>query len=131
MRARVLVVGAAGAALAAWQGSGWVRAVALVGLAGVGVLLVVGARLRVAVGGLLAAVGAVLAVAGVAAAFADRVPKQIAVVAGGVALAVAGWWTVRHGREWSSLGAKYERPSSDTPRDMWEAMDRGDDPTRS
>ncbi|GAB1646075.1 Trp biosynthesis-associated membrane protein [Krasilnikovia sp. MM14-A1259] len=91
--------------------------------------------------------------AGAAGAAATLGPA--ACVLGGALVALAGWWAARHGHEWSAMGSRYERgsaappPSSaprltdareasgaqprETPpvdtRAVWDALDRGDDPT--
>jgi hypothetical protein len=55
----------------------------------------------------------------------------IAAVFGGAALAVGGALTVFRGTRWPTLGSSYERSTSsrDQPKDAWEALDRGLDPT--
>ncbi|KJK59657.1 TIGR02234 family membrane protein [Saccharothrix sp. ST-888] len=62
-------------------------------------------------------------------------------VAGGVLLALAGLLTVRSGRDWPAMGARYEAPAgrsqagrkqakpAGTPAELWQALDRGEDPT--
>lgn len=56
-------------------------------------------------------------------------------LAGGLLLAVAGLLTLRYGRSWPAMGSRYEAPTrkapakSDTPADLWKALDRGEDPT--
>lgn len=56
-------------------------------------------------------------------------------LAGGVLLAGAGALTVRFGGRWPAMGSRYEAPSrrparaSDSPADLWKALDRGEDPT--
>lgn len=52
----------------------------------------------------------------------------LTVVTGGV-LALAGIATTVFGASWPSLGSNYER-AVDRPRDAWEAMDAGLDPTQ-
>jgi uncharacterized membrane protein (TIGR02234 family) len=59
--------------------------------------------------------------------------------AGGVALAAAGLLIAFRGGRWAALGRRYDAPSAQaTPsrpaapaaeRDLWEALDRGEDPT--
>ncbi len=49
---------------------------------------------------------------------------------GGICAALAGAWTVLRGREWPTMGSRYER----TPRraaavSPWDAQDKGEDPT--
>ena len=51
----------------------------------------------------------------------------LAALAGAV-LAGGGVWTVLRGATWPSLGVNYER-AVDRPRNAWEALDRGIDPT--
>ncbi|GAB7183751.1 TIGR02234 family membrane protein [Kitasatospora sp. Ki12] len=54
---------------------------------------------------------------------------------GGVLLALAGLLTLRYGRRWPAMGSRYEAPTrkapakSETPGDLWKALDRGEDPT--
>lgn len=60
---------------------------------------------------------------------------------GGVLLALAGLLTVRSGRHWPAMGARYEAPAgkakagrrppqaAGTPAELWQALDRGEDPT--
>lgn len=58
---------------------------------------------------------------------------------GGLLLAVAGLLTIRQGKAWPSMGARYDAPtarraataakSTGTPADLWKALDRGEDPT--
>ncbi|MEU4425241.1 Trp biosynthesis-associated membrane protein [Actinoplanes sp. NPDC024001] len=104
------------------------------------------------------AVGAVLARTGVAAgeAGAGAAIWPVACVLGGAIVAVGGLLAARHGHLWSAMSSRYERstpPSSSTPatappgpqetsvnpadsvkstdnRAFWEALDRGEDPTR-
>jgi uncharacterized membrane protein (TIGR02234 family) len=61
--------------------------------------------------------------------------------AGGVLLAAAGGLTALRGRSWPGLGQRYEAPAQSgaaaghrepvaaTERGLWEALDRGEDPT--
>ena len=58
---------------------------------------------------------------------------MVAAVAG-VLAAAAGVWTVRRGRGWPSMGARYDRGSADDagrarPVSDWDAQDLGRDPT--
>ena len=58
---------------------------------------------------------------------------------GGLLLAGAGLLTVARGRSWPALGQRYEAPATPpasaapaaepTERGLWEALDRGEDPT--
>ena len=121
-------------------------ALALVGLAGAGALLATRGRGRLAVGVLLAvsglalagtAIGAVVNLDGVAAGW-----PALAALAGAV-VAVVGGVTVRSGRSWPALGTRYDRPAPRPAHDrrlardqdqsggMWDAIDRGEDPTKS
>ena len=134
-----------------------VRAVGLLGLAGL--LAVVAARglLRTAVGALLALGGLLVLMQGAqvlldpltAAAGADtysdvsRAEGPVLAVVGGLLLVLAGLLVAVRGRGWSALGRRYESPvaargpapdaTSPTAgeRDLWEALDRGEDPTAS
>jgi hypothetical protein len=111
------------------------RALGLVALAGVVALLAARRWTRVAVGLALAAGG--LAVIGStvphfgSAAFAWPALTLV----GGVLLVAAGLLTTLRGRMWPAVGARYEAPSAGRPgdhsdrRDLWAALDRGEDPT--
>ena len=53
-------------------------------------------------------------------------------VAGGVLLALTGALVALRGPRWAGLSARYDAPAADAPRDdrdLWAAMDRGEDPT--
>ena len=129
------------------------RALALVGLAGAVAVVAARGWLRRAVGLLLLVAG--LAVAVDAAAFdavsalatGGQVPTRVGTTAwpavtgaAGVVLATAGLLTAWRGPGWSTLSARYEPPAPAAPerpaapadageRDLWEALDRGEDPT--
>lgn len=132
----------------------WLPALGWVALAGAGALVAVRGRVRQVLGGLLTATGAGLAVgAGWAAAGSDAGPGWPALAAlGGAAVAAAGLLATWRGAHWPAMGARYERarargsPSSrpggpghagtrpdhdgqSTPEQLWEALDRGEDPT--
>jgi uncharacterized membrane protein (TIGR02234 family) len=129
------------------------RALALVGLAGVAAILATRRTGRVAVGALLAASGFGIAAVVVralldpdaavrrAGPFADVIlaPGQdlgrwpYVALLGAVCLVVAGTLVVVRGRSWASMSARYDAPVP-KPRgeaSLWEALDRGEDPTES
>lgn len=143
--------------LTASQAGTPVRGLAVLGLAGAVAVLAATGWLRVGVGALLLLAGVLLAVVGAGfdatSGFASDgfVPDAAArtgwplVTAGcGVLLAVAGLLVVLRGRSWSGLSRRYEAPGAGderpvrgrepTPalpadRALWEALDRGEDPT--
>ena len=116
--------------------------VVLAGLAGV-----IGSRrwLRRVIGGVICIAGGVLIWSGTSTAITldvgDPVPAPdvgvivsvaigypvLAAVAG-VVVTASGLLVVTRGARWPSLGANYER-ATDRPRDAWEALDAGIDPT--
>jgi hypothetical protein len=54
--------------------------------------------------------------------------------AGGLAVAAVGALTIARGGRWPAMGARYERPAqrgqpAARPEQLWEALDRGEDPT--
>ena len=139
-----------------------VRALALVGLAGVVAVAATRGAGRTAVGVVLAAVGlgTVAAVLG-----ADSAPALVARVAegggqagdvstatgwpalavvGGALVAAGGAVIAVRGRRWAALSARYDAPAvraeqepvgdekggTRQERALWEALDRGEDPTR-
>jgi uncharacterized membrane protein (TIGR02234 family) len=121
----------------------WLIGLALVALAGTGALLATRGVARRALGVLLAltgagvAAGAVLARAGIdpGAAGAAGSAWPAATVLGGAAVAAGGVLAARHGHLWSAMSSRYERrpaaasASQDEGRELWDALDRGDDPT--
>jgi hypothetical protein len=117
---------------------GWLPAVGFVALAGAGALVATRGWLRVALGVLLTALGLTATGTGIRDIDGGLWPAVCA--AAGVALAAVGVLTARRGRSWSSLGTRYERPGEtvrrettagrETTEELWEAIDRGEDPTR-
>ena len=119
------------------------RGLGVVALAAVPALLSVRGWGRVAVGVLLAATGA-LAVVLVGRVLADPVEglsaMPYAVLLGSLLVLAAGLLVVVRGRAWPALGRRYEAPAARPvpaptvgptgDRDVWEALDRGEDPTR-
>lgn len=123
-------------------GPRWLSALALVALAGSGALPATRGLARQAVGVLLVTCGAGLmigAVVGVSRAGADPGWPVLCALAGVVVAAVGGL-TVRRGRSWPTMGTRYERSperaaarssgSAPTEASLWDAIDRGEDPTR-
>ncbi|MGN9775688.1 Trp biosynthesis-associated membrane protein [Micromonospora sp. H33] len=127
----------------------WLPALALVALAGGGAVLATRGRVRRLLGGLLALLGVAVAAGGaygLAAGFAGDVSRQwpLLSLVGGVLAAAGGLLTALRGRRWPAMGARYERrprpvaaarpqPGSVTGRrttEAWDALDRGEDPTR-
>jgi uncharacterized membrane protein (TIGR02234 family) len=129
-----------------------VRALGLVGLAGVVALAATRRTGRTLVGGvlLLTGAGVVAAVLGADLATAtvrtEGLEGAVTMTAwpwltatGGGLLAAAGLLTTLRGRSWSALGRRYEAPATaatataapqePTGRGLWEALDRGEDPT--
>jgi hypothetical protein len=110
----------------------WIPALALAALAGGGALLATRGALRTGVGGLLVLCGAGV-VMGVAYAVAQEAQPFWPIVAalGGLVVFDAGWLTVRKGRSWAAMGARYERAArADDPASMWDDLDHGREPTR-
>jgi hypothetical protein len=128
----------------------WLPALGWVGLAGAGALLATRGAARRLVGGLLVLAGVGLVVAGGSAVVAARSPVW-PVLAGlaGLVVAGAGAVAVAGGRHWPVMGARYQRPAGPgrvrdrpdrpagdrldqpgaRPEALWDALDRGEDPT--
>lgn len=118
-------------------------AMPIVGFAGLAGIIGSRGVIRRVVGILVMLAGAVLVWSGLQTASSlrvgDVVPAgevvgaslvyPIVAAAAGFALVAAGALVVMFTHRWPHLGAKYER-TSDRPRDAWEAMDRGLDPTQ-
>lgn len=137
-----------------------VRALGLVVLAGVPALLATRGRGRTVLGALLvlAGVAAGAAAVGVLSDPAAALPagardaaltaRPLLAVGGGLVTALAGAVVTARGRRWATLSQRYDAPSSDRSVDdepapdagappspvegpaLWEALDRGEDPTR-
>lgn len=123
----------------------WLPALGWLGVAGAGALLATRALARRLVGGLLALAGiGIMAGAGsAAAAGATRGGWALLATIGGLAVTVAGLAAMLRSSAWPALGARYERTgaptsrpetpgsggSTTTPESLWEALDRGEDPT--
>ncbi|WP_285471848.1 Trp biosynthesis-associated membrane protein [Actinoplanes sp. NBRC 101535] len=118
----------------------WLVGLALVALAGAGVLLVARGPVRRGLGGLISVVGTAMAAGAVVAwaGVASGVWPGGALL-GSAVVVLGGVLAARHGDQWSGMSARYERststsvpvvnsPASDT-RAAWDALDRGDDPT--
>lgn len=142
-----------GAALRAW-----VPALAWTALAGAGALLATRAALRRLVGGLLALAGAGIA-AGALTTAAPAAGWPAVAATGGLIVALAGAAAVVRGGRWAAMGSRYERGSrygrgpagaasgtgtpadrgtsgrgrtpehDESPERLWDALDRGEDPT--
>lgn len=117
--------------------SPWLPALGAVGLAGAGALLATRGRLRTIVGGLLALAGI-----GVTGAVIEALQHGIGAgwpvltIVAALVVVVAGGVTIRYSDTWPEMGARYERPqsgatSAKAPQtQLWDALDRGEDPTR-
>jgi Tryptophan-associated transmembrane protein (Trp_oprn_chp) len=107
----------------------WLPALGWVALAGAGALLATRGIARRALGGLL-----VLAGAGIAAGAVTAEPGgwPVLAVVGGLVVAAAGVLTAGYGGRWPAMGARYERArtgGAPSAGSLWEALDRGEDPT--
>ncbi|WP_433049314.1 Trp biosynthesis-associated membrane protein [Dactylosporangium sp. CS-033363] len=123
----------------------WLPALAVVALAGAGALFATRAVARLVVGVLLLVAGAGIVIASLATLGDDvRLVWPLVCVPLGLVVLAAGFVTVRVGRSWPGMGARYERPSvavSESPAapardrkrdpdtELWDALDRGEDPT--
>jgi hypothetical protein len=100
-------------------------ALALVAGAGVaGVLAARGLMRRV--------VGVLLVLAGVLAVVVGLQDGSLAAVAGGTCTVAGGAWAAWRGPGWTRMSSRYERAAAvdDSPHALWDALDRGEDPTR-
>lgn len=112
-------------------------AFALVALAGAGAILATRSIARVVIGGLLVATGAAVAIAaGSYLDYRDVRPLWVILsLVGGLLVVAAGAFTAWRGRGWPAMGGRYERPAPDRgnpddPARMWDAIERGTDPTK-
>ncbi|GGN77753.1 membrane protein [Actinoplanes lobatus] len=118
-----------GLAVAALAGTGALLATRGVARRLLGVLLI-GAAAGIAAGAVLARVTLDPGAAGTAGSI-----WPVLCVLGGAAVGVGGLLAARHGHLWPAMSARYERtaPTAAEPvdgtRELWDALDRGDDPT--
>lgn len=82
-----------------------------------------------------------LALAGVHAGQVGHTAWPWVALVGSLLLVAAGLLAVRYGRGWPAMGSRYEAPTrktparnpatgaTGTPSDLWQALDRGEDPT--
>lgn len=100
-------------------------ALALVSLAGAAAVLAARGWAR-------RAVGVLLVVAGGAAVAVGLDTSSWWAVVGGLATLVAGAWTVWRGPTWTRLSPRYDRTAGTdgSPHALWDALDRGEDPTQ-
>ncbi|MCW2640823.1 MAG: hypothetical protein JWP76_3129 [Dactylosporangium sp.] len=115
----------------------WLSALGLVALAGAGALLATRGLVRAAVGVLLLLSGLGLAAGALTRLVAGATPGWPLLTAlGGLIVAGSGVLTVARGRDWPGMAARYDRQARSTsgaPRSeaqIWDALDRGEDPTR-
>ncbi len=117
--------------------SGWLPALALAAFAGAAALLAVRGAGRLLVGALLGGAGVGMIVATMvvrvsSAGAGGSIGWPVLCVAGGVLVLGAGAATLWRGRNWPAMGARYERAGRATVEptaQLWDALDRGDDPT--
>jgi hypothetical protein len=121
--------------------AGWATASALVAMAGGLALLATRGRPRLVVAALIALAGVGVVVGGIRG-LSDGSSVLWPAICGLVGLLVlaAGVLAMARSRTWSAMGARYDAPSARAkaagptgpdapPAALWDALDRGDDPT--
>ena len=112
----------------------WAVPAAVVALAGSLALVAASGTARRVVAVLLGLAGAGVAAAGVTGfAEAAGIWPAVTVLAAVAVVLIAGW-AVRDGAGWPAMSARYDRdakrtPVPDAPEALWDALDRGEDPT--
>ncbi|MDX6257725.1 MAG: hypothetical protein QOJ11_4059 [Frankiales bacterium] len=118
--------------------AGAVRPLALVALAGTAALLATRRWGRIAVGVLLVVAGVGTAVAAIRAGYPNSAHHleawRIVTIVAAVPVTVAGLAAATRGYRWSVMSARYDAPGArqrvqDPDVALWDALDRGDDPT--
>ena len=107
------------------SGTGAATALALVALAGVGAALLVRRWARTALGVVLLGVAVATVSAGLS-------PTRWAALVGGVLIGLGALAIAVRAHRWPQPRRRYETPTrrpAGTPRDTWDALDRGEDPT--
>jgi hypothetical protein len=106
-------------------GSGSATALALVALAGAGAILLVRTWARVTLAAVLVAVAVGLVATGLT-------PTRWAPLVGGVLVGLGAAGVIVRARHWPQPRSRYDAPAgarAAAPRDTWDALDRGEDPT--
>jgi hypothetical protein len=106
-------------------GTGAPAALALVALAGAGAVLLVRNRARFVLGVVLVLVAGGLVATGLS-------PTRWAPLTGGVLVGLGALAVTVRARRWPQPRSRFASPSprpTGTPRDTWDALDRGEDPT--
>ena len=109
-------------------GSSGSTALALVALAGAGAVLLVRNRTRLVLGLVLVGVAAALLTIGLS-------PVRWHAVLGAVPVALGGLLVLARARRWPQPRGRYDAGprrtthAPETPRETWDALDRGEDPT--
>jgi hypothetical protein len=112
----------------------WLPALAIVALAGAGALVALRGRLRAILGVLLTGLGG--GIGGLAASPGNSPLWPTLCILSGLVIALAGMATVKWQGNWPAMGARYERPAAQPERqpvtqaELWDALDRGEDPTK-
>ncbi|MER5640890.1 TIGR02234 family membrane protein [Kitasatospora sp. NPDC002227] len=132
-----LVALAAAVAVFAVRGAGRAAVGALTLLAGLGAAAAAAAGAFDS-SALDAEAGRKLALAGAQAEQISHSAWPWAAALGGLLLAAAGLVTLRSGAAWPAMGARYDAPARkaeaptarpSSPAELWQALDRGEDPT--
>jgi tryptophan-associated transmembrane protein len=113
----------------AQTGAGAPAALALVALAGAGAALLVRNKGRIALGCVLLVIGAALVAVGLT-------PTRWAALTAGALVVAGALLVVLRARRWPQPRSRFEAPvrtgtggPTGSPRDAWDALDRGEDPT--
>ncbi len=117
-----------------------VRPLAFVALAGAAALLATKHWGRIAIGVLIAAAGVGVVIAAVTASNPDvpgvvhSLPAwRVVTIVAAVPITLSGLVAAVRGNHWSVMSAKYDAPGTPRQQDpdvaLWDALDRGDDPT--
>ncbi|WP_018350809.1 Trp biosynthesis-associated membrane protein [Longispora albida] len=104
----------------------WLPAACAVALAGAGALIATRGIARRVVGVLIALSGLAI----VAGSNYGELPLSAANAVCGALVAAAGTLAALRSSAWPVMGARYER-KPDRPGDLWDALDRGEDPTQN
>jgi hypothetical protein len=117
----------------------WLPALAWLALAGAAALPATRGAVRRLVGGLLVTAAAAIVVGAGTAATVGGAGWPALAAAGGLAVAAAGGLAGRQSPRWPAMGARFERtarsgrdtpdPRQAAPEHLWNALDRGEDPT--